>query len=312
MMKRLILLFALLTPAVITPHPPPPKLQRLPLQKKRLVLKSPTNYEKRILRYDERTGQPIYYDPKPRVQLIDAKSGKYTFKWIGYDGKEKIIIFQRADAIDAIVSASVARTPSGQYIYTYNIKNLPSSGTYLSGFAVQTFASDVSPIPIGGGYVGHMSKNKEMKEGDWIYFGSSNFKNSILPTQNVELKLVSSMPPGLVACRIHGGELGLKGVGEDMPQELENVLPGYEDWPRGYTIGPNGNLKSLPKEERIQDILAWLPQFQKLGWITPDALRWYERNLRSNNFEEVLKRTDQDLTTGRITTEVFAIIQAIR
>src|SRR5205085_4210393 len=85
-------------------------LQRLPFQKKRLILQSPTSYEKRILRYDSKTGEPIYYDPKPRVVPLDVKSGKYGLRWIGYDGKEKTIIYQRPDVIDAVISASVSKT----------------------------------------------------------------------------------------------------------------------------------------------------------------------------------------------------------
>uniref|UniRef100_A0A7C3PGF3 Uncharacterized protein n=1 Tax=Oscillatoriales cyanobacterium SpSt-418 TaxID=2282169 RepID=A0A7C3PGF3_9CYAN len=293
-------------------RPPSQKTQRLPFQKKHLIFESPKSYEKRILRYDPKTGKPIYYDPKPRVILLDAKSGKYAFKWIGYDGKEKTIIFQRADAIDAIISASTSKIASGRYLYIYNIENLPSSGQYLSGFAVQTHTSDVSPIRMSSGYIGKMSKNKEMKDGNWIYFGSSYIKLVAVPGRNIEFRLESSAPPGLVECRIHAGDLGLKGVGEEMPQELENILPYYQDWPSGYTIGPIDNLKTLSPSERAKYILGLLPQFQRLGWITGDARRWYEQNLMADNLENIYKRADQDLKTGDITTEVFAIIQGMR
>lgn len=310
-MKYLTLFLALLVSAA-SPTRPPQRLQRLPMQKKHLVFKSPVKYEKRILRHDAKTGQPIYYDPKPQVRMLEARAGKYAFTWIGYDGKAKEIIFQRADAIDAVVSASVSRTASGQYLYLYRIKNLPSSGAHFSGFAVQTFASGVRPLPIGDGYAGPMSKNKEMREGNWIYFGSSNFKQAILPGRDVEVSLISSAPPGLVECRVHGGELGLKGVGEDMPQELENVLPSYEDWPSGYTVGPNANLTSLSIGERLNDVRLWLPQFVRLGWMTPAARRWYEQNLTPDRLGLLRERAGQDLKAGNITTEVHAIIQAIR
>src|SRR3989442_5360911 len=164
---------------------------RLPFKKKRITLKSPATYEKRILRYDSKTGQPIYYDPKPTVVPLDVKSGKYGLRWIGYDGREKTIVYQRPDAIDAEISASVSRTAEGQYIYVYSIKNLPSSGQHLSGFALQAFAADVRPIPIGNGYVGRMSNNEEMRDGNWIYFGTSNFGTAIGPGRNVELRLIS-------------------------------------------------------------------------------------------------------------------------
>src|SRR5437899_3792366 len=84
------------------------QLQRLPIQKSNITFSPPKKYEKRILRYDSRTGQPVYYDPKPQVVLWDARSGKYALKWIGYDGKQKTVIFQRAAAIDAIVSTSIS------------------------------------------------------------------------------------------------------------------------------------------------------------------------------------------------------------
>jgi len=89
---------------------------RLPFQKKRIVLKSPATYEKRIIRYDSKTGASIYYDPKPRVVPLDVRSGKYGLRWIGYDGREKTIVYQRPDAIDAEISASVSRAATGQYI----------------------------------------------------------------------------------------------------------------------------------------------------------------------------------------------------
>lgn len=312
MMKWLTLILTLLLPAAVTSQPPQQKLQRRPLQKSRLVLKSPASYEKRILHYDEKTGQAIYYDPKLRVVPLDVKSGKYGLRWIGYDGKEKTIVYQRPDVIDAVVSASASRTASGQYLYVYNIKNLLSSGQHLSTFALQTFAADAKPLAIGDGYVGQFSHNREMKDGNWIGFGSTNFDSAVGPGRSTELKILSFAPPGLVECRITGGRLGMKGVGEEMPQELENVLLGYEAWPKGYTIGPNANLNSLPAAERVQDVLAWLPKFQRLGWILPAARRWYEQNLHINNFEQVYKRAEQDLKTGRITSEVYDVILAIR
>ena len=285
---------------------------RLPFQKRKITLKSPATYEKPILRYDPKTGEPVYYDPKPRVVLLNLKSGEYALRWIGYDGRGKTIVYQRPDAIDAVVSASVSRRPLGYYLYTYNIKNLPSSGEYLSAFAIQTFASDVKPMRIHNSYVGPMSNNKEMKDGNWFYFGMSNLGIGIVAGRNVELKLESSAPPGLVECRITGGRLGMKGVGEEPPQELADVLPGYEAWPKGYTIGPIDKMKFLSATERVKYLAERLPRFRKLGWMTTTALGWYERTLRSNNLDEVFKRADRDLKAGNITSEVFDLIQAMK
>src|SRR5829696_7917946 len=92
---------------------PRAKAQRRPLEKQQREYKVPTDYEPRERGYDPKTGELITYDHKPRVELLDEKSGKYAFKWVGYDRKEKVIIFQRADAVDVIVSASVEHTAEG-------------------------------------------------------------------------------------------------------------------------------------------------------------------------------------------------------
>lgn len=290
---------------------PSEKPKRLPLQKKRVILKSPTSYAKRLLRIDQKTGEEIYYDPRPQVTLLDAKSGKYAFEWIGYDGRKKAVIYQRPDAIDAVVISSVSKTTSGEYLYVYNVQNLASSGQHLSGFAVQNFASDVNPTKIGE-YVGRMSNNKELRDGNWIYFSITTFQPKIVPAREMEFKLVSSAPPGLVECRIHGGVMRMIGVGEDMPQELENVLPGYEIWPSGYTIGPIGNLKTLSPAERAKYVLQQLPRFKELGWMTADAFRWYQQNLNRIDLATISQHAEQDLGAGNITNEVLLMIQGIR
>jgi len=69
------------------------KVQRKPLDKQPREYKSPANYEHRYRDYDPKTGKVFTYDHKPRVEVVDAKAGKYAFKWIGFDGLEKTAIF---------------------------------------------------------------------------------------------------------------------------------------------------------------------------------------------------------------------------
>jgi hypothetical protein len=289
------------------------KVQRQPLEKQQIEFKTPTNYEPRDLGYDPRTGKLITYDHKPRVELVDPKSGKYAFKWIGYDGKQKTVIYQRKDAVDVIVSATVSKTADGQFLYTYEAHNLASSGTYLTTVVIQNFATDVERVQGAVLHGGKMSKDiYEFREGNWLSFHDTSEEVQINPGQSVKVRLTSSAPPGLVGCRVAGGELAYEGAGEDMPMVLENMLPGYKGLPRGYTIGPNDNLKALSSEEKVKYLLEKLPQFRKLGWMTDEASNRYERHLKGNDLNAIFGQIDQDLKADKITTEVFAIIRAMK
>ncbi len=48
------------------------RAQRVPLEKQQREYKSPVNYTPRERGYDPKTGKPIAYDHKPRVELLDA------------------------------------------------------------------------------------------------------------------------------------------------------------------------------------------------------------------------------------------------
>lgn len=64
----------------------------------------------------------------------------------------------------------------------------------------------------------------------------------------------------------------MTGVGEEPPEKVENVLPAYEAWPRGYTVGPNDYLKAASPRKRGNYVRQRLPKVQKLGWIV-----WFHR-----------------------------------
>ena len=106
------------------------------------------------------------------------------------------------------------------------------------------------------------------------------------------------------------GILGMKGVGEEPPQELENVLPGYEAWPRGYTIGPIDQLKAFSVNKRAKYLRIRLAQFKQLGWIAAELAPWYEQNLQGNQLGQVFKRAMEDFKAGKITSELLAMIQS--
>lgn len=312
------------------------KIRREPLQKTGAELKSPVVYEKRG-RLE--SGKEVTYDPKPRVVVVDARAGKYEFRWIGYDGKEKVIAYQRADAIDAVVSGSVEKSSDGTYVYSYTLDNQPSSAAYVSFFILQNFSPDTRPTEVNGKptsladirllknfrqlpddgkprnfenmlMIGEMSELiHRFREGNWISFGG--LPELASPGSKLQVKLISNAAPGLVGCSAVGGPRMLQGVGEHMPSELEEAIPGYDEFPTGYTVGPVAFLNSLTASQRAGYLVDRMVQFEKLGWITPSARGWYERTLR-NDIDSALNRSRKDLDSEQISSEVFAMIQAVR
>lgn len=280
-----------------------------PLEKQPHEYKTPTAYRPRLSGYDEKTGQEITYDHKPRVELLDDKAGRYSFKWIGFDGEEKTATFTRADAVDVVVRASVAEGAPGQHVYLYEVSNLPSSGTFLKRFIVQNFAPDVEPDIRGELLPGRMNNQiRGYHEGSWINFAEVSEDIQIDPGESVTARLTSAAPPGLVGCRA-SAETVVEGADEEMPSELEEMLGGYNEYPRGYTIGPDERLKGLPATERARYLLDKLPLLRKLSWMTEGAFRSYEQYLKQGALGEIQKRAAQDLQTEQITTEVFALVR---
>ena len=144
--------------------------ERLPLQKKPIDFKFPEHYEKWYGSPDPKTGLAKEHDPKPRLVPLDEKSARYAFTWIGVDGKEKQVIYERPDAIEVVVAGSVKEV-SGRYQYIYKITNLPSSGQRLTGFVVQYFSSDTVPAKVVNCYIGKMFHGlTAFKQGEWIRF----------------------------------------------------------------------------------------------------------------------------------------------
>ena len=82
------------------------------------------------------------------------------------------------------------------------------------------------------------------REGNWFAFGIlPDFEHQVVPGGRLRVKLISKAAPGLVGCSAVAGPRTMKGAGEHMPSELEDVIPGYEVWPSGYTVGPVASLK---------------------------------------------------------------------
>lgn len=288
-------------------------VQRVPLAKQEFELTSPSSYQPRQIGEPPPTGEYGTYDHKPRIVPVDRKAGKYELRWIGYDGREKVIRYQRPDAVDVVVEAEAARSAGGRFIYRYTVHNLPSSSQSLSAFVAQNFADDVTWNESKGLLVGRMGSAvaKAKGGGNWVRFGFvGSGRRASAPGQRVELSLESSAPPGLVRCLAHGG-IVMQGAGEEIPPELGSALPGQSIWPIGYTIGPVQELNAASTSTHCQYLRDALDRFREAGWMAPQASAWYAENLRPDRIESVRARVRHDLERGLVTTEVVSLILAI-
>lgn len=288
------------------------RVQRRPLEKRPHEYKTPESYRPRVSGFDEKTGREITYDHKPRVELVDAQTQKYAMKWIGFNGQEKTATFIRADALEVLVLATVAQTPAGDYLYSYELRNLPTGANYLKRFVVQTFAPEVK-FGYGEDFLGgRVSKQiEDYSEGQWYSFADVSDHVQINPGQTVTVSFTSNAPPGLVECRA-SAETVVEGADEEMPSDLADLLVGYNEYLRGQTIGPDERLTKLRRAERALYLLDKLPAFRKLGWITEETLLDYERSLKTGDLEGVRRRAERDLKAEQITSEILAILQAMR
>jgi hypothetical protein len=288
-----------------------PQLTRAPLQRSNPTLNSPTTYLKRT-RVDPRTGRASEYDPKPQLVLLDERAGRYSLRWIGYDGLQKAILYQRPDRIDAVVAADVEAKADGLYRYRYRVRVLPTSGQPLVRFVVQNFANDVRPIPQANLHIGRQRGNvSAFSSGHWYGFAPLQGYPARTPGQEVVVEIESRAHPGLVECRVAGAPAGMDGVGEEPPQELMEPLPRADAWPHGHTIGPIDRLAPLQAGEKAKQLLAWLPEFERLGWMTRERRQRYEILARRTELDTLANEASSDYGAGRITSEVRAVVSGL-
>lgn len=287
------------------------KAERKLFKKSSVEIKSPKTYVKR------KTGSGRDYDPRPTVVPIDEKAGKYELQWIGYDGRKKIIKYQRHDALDALVEARVERVDDGRYKYKYLIRNLLSSPAFLHSFTVQTFTSDVRDEHIRTGdenlSIGHMAQYiPHFSNGVWRNFSwLAQTKPKIDPGSTIEFEMDSVGQPGLVECKATAGETTLKGVGEHMPTELENSMPGFDELASCVTIGPVERLKDLSAADKAKYLIDNLPKFVEAGWMAGDTPKIYHSILKDNDLNGAFQQAKRDLEKEFITSEVFHIIEGL-
>jgi hypothetical protein len=224
--------------------------------------------------------------PTGSIRAFDKSTGVYLLEWQGFDGRAKSIEYVRPDTVSVVLNTRVTKGTERRYRYSYVVTNLESSVQFLSGFAVQTYAEDVQPVVEPGVYVGSMARYiREFSEGTWYRFGNNVYGADVVPGQSTTIELESDAPPGIVACKVHGGRLGMVGVGEEIPRELEDLLPGYSAWPSGHTIAPNENFGPYGSDQRYDQVREQLDRVVALGWLHEDLAPEYRSALAEERID---------------------------
>lgn len=291
------------------------KAERRPLTRVPVKLEVPANYQLS----ETEDGKPRNH--KPRVVVVDERSGRYEFRWIGYDGKEKIIKYQRLGAIDITVFSRVEKEKDGRFLYTYTVENLENSPNDLTGFTVQTLASDALPVDpessvmpgLRRTMIGDMfNQIKGFSEGTWWRFSIREpYHHEYGPQTKTEYQVRSSAMPGVVGCKADGGIFGMIGAGEDLPPELERLSLGTKDWPYGYTVGPDDRLSGFTQSERAKYLIDNLGKFQEAGWMMADTSGLYREFLVREDIKSLFEQAKIDLDNEFITPEVYIIIAGV-
>ena len=94
-----------------------------------------------------------------------------------------------------------------------------------------------------------------------------------------------------------------------MPEVFSAHLPGYEIWPRGWTIGPDSRLTNLSRNGRVKYLQEHLPEMLRFGWIEDQQMmRGYVDNLKPEKISDVRSRAQEDFNRQQITSEVLALV----
>ncbi len=284
------------------------KFERMPFQKSLHVIKQPRKVD-RTIEYGKS------YKSNTRVVEVDRETGKYEFRWMGIDGKEKMLPYQRPDAIHALVKANVEEIKDGKFIYNYDFKVLDTSPIYFRNFIVQTFGTSLEVLNLDKERIlfGKMSNVYEFSEGlwwSWGYMGSE--KDRIHGGGSLKFHFSSDNPPGVTYCKAGGGEYGITTeIAEDPPSELEDEIPINTDLARGYTLGPDARLKKFSPPDKIKYLLDSLPKFQEAGWMSEGTAKNYGQILKRNDLKGAFEKAKKDFANEFISNEVFQIIEGL-
>ncbi len=255
---------------------------------------------------------PGEIDRQPEIILVDAIKGRYALRWIGHDGQRKEITYYEPDRVQVIVRASVSTGTVRKFRYQYEVINRSTSGQDVFGVAIQSFGEDAQLVAPSsdGRRVGQMTKSyPEFSVGMWYRVAFE--ADELSPGTVQRIALESDAAPALVYVRAHGGPLGMKGVGEYVPEVLLANLPGYAAWPLGMTIGPVADVGNAEYAFGRHGLDELVQLMAAAGWLSGSAKLRYEQLIEDDSYAELLSVVAEDVNRKNAAPEVAYALNRI-
>lgn len=214
-----------------------------------------------------------------RKIVHDEASGNFLLQWNGLDGKRKTIIYRPATHLHAVVTAKVEPDVTGsRFRYVYAIRNLPTSRRHLQSFYIETKADVDKPESpdatwgYSGPFTDYLMKVFQVK-GGWDWAQTRNGRNGLLSGESsYGFSFRSTGLPALVKCYVAGSP-GMKGVGEEPPEELMAALdPVLWLVPHGVTVGPVAAPENLDSVVFLNEVDAMVEIAVQQGWVLSPSL----------------------------------------
>lgn len=218
------------------------------------------------------------YDLETRI-VYDEPSGNFLLQWNGIDGKRKTIVYRPANRMHAVVSARVEFDSTDEtFRYKYALRNLPSSKREVQSFYLEAKASvhKADSPDESWSYSAPLTDYlmKALKvQGGWTWAQVGGEKNGLSPgVSTYGFSIQSGALPGIVRCFV-AGRPGMKGVGEDPPEELMAALDPVS-WliPSGVTVGPVAPPRDFDRIGFLKEIETMISVSLQQGWILAPGL----------------------------------------
>lgn len=259
----------LLLAAVAVALPACVHAQRRPLEVQPLtrIVHEPTGPG---FRYDPAREALVEYAVDGKIEFLRA-SGTFLLSWTGSDGSRKEILYEPPNKLSAVIVAEVTfDSQTGLYTYSYTVTNLTSSAQKLKAVYIEGVHIDEAFRPDHTWYsVGFTPFLKTTFATDGWMWARTRGSNGIVPGETVTgFKFTSRRAPGIVTSYIEGWRPALRGVGEDLPEELHAAINRvYFRLPAGLTIGPASSNVPQTVRAQLESLLSLLNEAERQSWL---------------------------------------------